>query len=150
MKHYNTKNIKFISRCVAVLGLTTAVMGFDIFPKYSTTTGLTMGYSVHAQSISDADLRRYAQAATAIENLRISTVSKIQSAIGQSTPPALSCHQPGNFNQLPENARNMAMEYCQQSEQIVRNNGLSVNQFNQIHQQVKQDSALQQRLKSLL
>jgi len=62
----------------------------------------------------------------------------------------MSCNQRQSFSQLPDNARKMAIEYCDQSEVIVQNNGLTINRFNQITQQVKQDPSLKQRLQSIL
>lgn len=62
----------------------------------------------------------------------------------------MSCNQRQSFSQLPDNARNMAIEYCDQSETIVKNHGLSVNRFNQITQQVKQNPSLKQRLQSII
>lgn len=144
----NDKYMKFASQLFMVLGLSLSAVTMGLVPEYQQGS-LIIQNQVRAQNVSDEDLRKYAQAAIAIENLRQTTYSNIESAIGKSSGQ-MSCNQRQSFSQLPDNARRMAIEYCDQSEVIVRNNGLTVNRFNQITQQVKDNPSLKQRLQSIL
>jgi len=144
----NGKYMKVGSQLLIALGLSLSAVSLGIVPEYRQGS-VTIQSQAMAQSVSDEDLRKYAQAAIAIENLRKNTYSNIEGVIGKSSGQ-MSCNQRQSFSQLPENARRMANEYCDQSEVIVENNGLTVNRFNQITQQVKQNPSLKQRLQSIL
>lgn len=144
----NGKYMKFASQLLIAFGLSLTAVSLTIVPEYRQGS-VTISSQAMAQNVSDEDLRKYAQAAIAIENLRQTTYSNIEGIIGRSSGQ-MSCNQPQSFSQLPENARKMAIEYCEQSEVIVKNNGLTVNRFNQITQQVKQNPSLQQRLQSII
>jgi hypothetical protein len=105
---------------------------------------------VSAQNVSDADLKKYAQAAIEIENLRVTTLANIENIVGKSKPNQLNCYQENTFNQLPNSARNIAENYCEQSETIVKKHGLTNTQFNQIHQQVRSNPTLKQKVQSMI
>ncbi|HIK38569.1 MAG: DUF4168 domain-containing protein [Geminocystis sp.] len=102
------------------------------------------------QEITEEQLRKYAKAVIAIENLRKATYASIENIVGSNASLSVSCDQKKSFSQLPPAARNMAEEYCNQSEVIVKNNGLTVSQFNQITQQIKQNPTLKQRLQKII
>lgn len=144
----NGKYMKVASQLLMALGLSLSAVSLGVVPEYGQGS-VTIPSQAMAQSVSDEDLRKYAQAAIAIENLRQTTYSNIEGVIGKSMGQ-MSCNQRQSFSQLPENARKMALEYCEQSEVIVQNNGLTVNRFNQITQQLKQNTSLKQRLQSIL
>ncbi len=103
-----------------------------------------------AQDPSDDDLRKYAQAAVEIENLRKTTFTNIENIVGKSKPNQLNCNRQESLNQLPDNARSIAVSYCKQSEAIVKKYGLSINQFNQITQQVRQNPEIKRKLQSIV
>lgn len=149
MNYHRFKFMKIAYQLCFLLGLSSAIIAFDILPRYE-QGNLTINHEVLAQTPSDEDLQKYAKAAIAIEDLRKNTYRNIRGMVDKSKSPQLACHQRESFNQLPSNARNMATGYCQKSEEIVRNNGLTINQFNQITQQLKQNPALYQRLQQIM
>lgn len=144
----NGKYMKLASQLLIAFGLSLTAVSLAIVPEYRQGS-VTISSQAMAQNVSDEDLRKYAQAAIAIEKLRQTTYSNIGELIDKSSEP-MSCDQPQSFSRLPENARKIAIGYCEQSEVIVKNNGLTVNRFNQITQQVKQNPSLQQRLQSII
>ena len=146
--NYSKLNWQTIGNHIGVvLGLTVATITFDMLPRYQQGQ-FTINQEVLAQTPSDADLQNYANAVKAIENLRQQTYSSIQQMVGQS--PSLACNQKQNFSQLPDDARNVAVDYCTQSENIVRQNGLTINQFNRITQQLKDDRDLYKRVQMMI
>ncbi|AFZ54763.1 DUF4168 domain-containing protein [Cyanobacterium aponinum UTEX 3222] len=140
--------MKVGSQFFLVCGLAVFGVSLGIVPEYNQGS-ISIESKAMAQNVSDEDLKKYAQAAIEIENLRKTTYSNIEGIVGKSMGQ-MSCNQRQSFSQLPDNARNMAIEYCDQSETIVKNHGLSVNRFNQITQQVKQNPSLKQRLQSII
>lgn len=145
----NHSFLKTASHILILLGLSSISIVSGLTPEIKGQT-ITFNHQAVAQSVSDADLRKYAQAAMEIETLRVSTLANIQSIVGNSKPSQLNCHQEDSFNQLPNNARSIATNYCEQSEAIVRKHGLTNTQFNQIHQQVRQNATLKQKVQSMI
>ncbi|TVQ45380.1 MAG: DUF4168 domain-containing protein [Gloeocapsa sp. DLM2.Bin57] len=110
------------------------------------TTVITLcGGVVRAQTLSDEQISNYAQAVMQIESNRQQAYAEIQQIMGEN-PPDIVCNQPSSYNSLPEDAAQIAIIYCQTSENIVKDTGMTVEQFNQITQQVRQDQELEQKL----
>lgn len=140
---------KAVYHLLILLGLSTGSIVSGIIPEISTEK-VSFSNHVLAQSVSDGDLKKYAQAAIEIENLRVTTLGNIENIVGKSKPSQLNCYQEDTFNQLPSNARTIAESYCQQSEAIVKKHGLSNTQFNQIHQQVRNNPTLKQKVQGMI
>jgi hypothetical protein len=78
---------------------------------------------VYAQraSLSTEDIKSYAKAVWAIEQLRLSAYNEIKKIIGSSDIPEIVCNRPASINALPEAAQGVAQNYCNQSAAIVAN-----------------------------
>ncbi len=149
MNKYRLKLIKIIYQMCFLLGLSFGLVVLDVLPRYE-QGNLSQNNSVMAQIPSDNDLQKYARAATTIENLRQNTYRNIKKIVGTSNTPQLACHQQQSFQKLPDNARSMAVNYCNKSERIVKQSGLSINQFNRITQQLKNNPALYKRVQQMM
>lgn len=149
--NYSVNFIQTSYHLLILLSLSTSAIAFGITPEINwQSKTVNASNQAVAQGVSDEDLKKYAQAAIEIESLRKTTLSNIENIVGKSKPNQLNCNQEENFNQLPDNARNMALSYCSQSENIVRKHGLNNTQFNQIHQQVRQNPAIRQKLQAII
>lgn len=149
--NYTVNFIKTGYHLLILLSLSTSAIAFGITPEINwQNKALNISNQAVAQNVSDEDLKKYAQAAIEIESLRKTTLSNIENIVGKAKPNQLNCNQEENFNQLPDNARNMALNYCNQSENIVKKHGLNNTQFNQIHQQVRQNPAIKQKLQAII
>ncbi len=104
---------------------------------------------VNAQTLSDEQINNYAQAVMRIESNRQQAYAEIQRIMGEN-PPEIVCNQPSSYNSLPEEAAKVALTYCQNSENIVKDTGMTVEQFNQITQQIKQDQELERRIQDVM
>lgn len=140
---------KTVYHILILFGLSSSAIVLGIVPEINTQT-IAFSNRVLAQNISDADLKKYAQAAVEIENLRVTTLTNIEGIVGKSKPSQLNCYQENAFHQLPNNARTIAESYCEQSETIVKKNGLTNAQFNQIHQQVRNNPSLKQKVQGMI
>ncbi len=133
-----------------IVGLGTLGVATGVTPEYDTISNtIRVNNQAFAQSISDADLIRYAQAAIEIERLRQPTFANLENMVGKDRSSDISCNQENTMNKLPSNARSLVMDYCRTSEGIVKEHGFSINQFNQITQQVRQSSDLRNRLRDI-
>jgi hypothetical protein len=101
------------------------------------------------QAVSDGELRKYAMAVIAIEPLRLEALQAIKSKISGSVP-SLMCHQPGNLDALPADARRIFVKHCDRASNIAAQNGLSMDSFNRITAAVSADGGLRSKLQSLV
>lgn len=104
---------------------------------------------VNSQTVSDEQIISYAQAVMQIESNRQQAYAEIQQIMGEN-PPDIVCNQPSSYNNLPEDAAKVALTYCQNSESIVKDTGMTVEQFNQITQQVRQDQELERKIQNVI
>lgn len=114
----------------------------EIVPPQSTQIALY-------QAVSDADLRKYAKAIIEIEPLRLEALQAIKSKVSGNLP-SLMCHQPGNLDGLPADARRIFIKHCDRASDISSKNGLSMDSFNRITAAVSADGGLRSRLQSLV
>jgi Domain of unknown function (DUF4168) len=124
------------------LGLVPSFQGSAEMPSVS------FGSAAYAQSISDTDVQQYARSVLAIEPLRQSAYEKIKSISG-SVPP-IECHRPSSLNDLPDNVRQIAANYCNQAIAIVEGNSLTISRFNAIRVAQDSDSALLNRIQQAI
>jgi len=104
---------------------------------------------VTAQTISDEQVTMYAQAVIDIESHRQQAYSEIQRIMGDN-PPEIFCDQPDSYNSLPNDAQKVAIAYCQNSENIVKDTGMTVPEFNEITQRVREDQELERRVQDAM
>ncbi len=100
------------------------------------------------QAVSDGELRRYALAIIEMEPLRLEALQAIKSKVG--SVPSLMCHQPGNLDGLPADARRIFVKHCDQASNIASKNGLSMDSFNRITAAVSGDAGLRSRLQNIV
>ncbi len=114
------------------------------------TTGLlyTSCTKVYAEiaSVNDIELTQYVQAASAIEKERQKDFATIKQMIGNAPIPQIICNDPKSFNSLSEQPKNIAVNYCTISQKIVKDSGLSIERFNQILVESKNNEKLKVRI----
>lgn len=150
----NNHTVNFIKtgyHLLILVSLSISAIAIGITPEINwQSKTLNISNQAIAQNVSDEDLKKYAQAAMEIEGLRKMTLSNIENIVGKSKPNQLNCYQQESLTQLPDNARAMAVNYCEQSEAIVKKHGLSNAQFNQITQQVRENPVIKQKLQGFI
>ena len=86
-----------------------------------------------------------------MEPSRQSAYDEIKKIAAPDPPPNIACNSGNTFSGLPGNARQIAVNYCNQSRQIVQDSGLSIERFNQITSQIQGgDVDLERRIQSAM
>lgn len=140
---------RFLVRSLLVGALTTIGVTVGIAPDFSQNSPLTLGNAAYAQSVSQDEIRNYAQAVLAMEPLRQSAYNDIKRIVG-SEPANIVCSQPSSFNNLPQNARNIAVNYCNRSREIVRRYFNDLSRFNTITEQVNGSAELKRQVQNAM
>ncbi|QDZ38956.1 DUF4168 domain-containing protein [Euhalothece natronophila Z-M001] len=147
--------LKLFSWCPSFLKLTlvtTALLlaetSLGMIPNQLATRGLLQNSSIaQAQNNYDEEkLNSYAAAVLEIEPIREEVKRKIQAELDGQPMPQMACHRSESYQDLPEEARSLIINYCQRSEEIVENQGLSVSEFNEITQEIQNNPELRQRV----
>ncbi len=99
---------------------------------------------------SEAELKSYARAVLAVEEVRQVSYRDIKKIVGSSGIPAIACHRPKSLQGLSQNVRGIAVEYCNKSKKIVESNGLTIDKFNAITMSVQGDPNLEKRVQAEL
>jgi len=123
----------------------------SLFLGLITTTTLfvsTFNAKAHAQnlSVNNNDVMNYAQAVLAIEPVRQQAFGEIKKIIGSGNIPKIVCNEPNSMNSLPGRARDIAINYCKDSQEIVEGNGLTIEQFNRITMEIPKNNGLKKRV----
>ncbi len=147
-KKYSRTSVFKLNALIFSLSCFTAII-FGIVPDIDWQSK-TVNFDNQVLAQSDDELKKYAQAAKEIENLRQSTFSQIEAKVGKNRANQLACNQANSINQLPDDARGLAENYCNKSEEIVKKHGLTINRFNQITQQRKNDPSINQKIQNMV
>jgi Domain of unknown function (DUF4168) len=132
----------YLSRSAIVGVLSTVGLLAGVVPQLSGHSPMPMfSGSAYAQ---DDDAVRFARAAVAIEQRRVSVSDEVKKITG--SVPDIACNQPQRLNSFPPNVRSLIVDFCNFSRQTIEKNGLTVDRFNEIMTQRQTDPAMQRRI----
>lgn len=113
-------------------------------------SSLTLSAKLEAQTPSPAvntgEVLNYAKAVLSMESGRQQAFDEIKKIVGSGDVPKIVCNEPNSFNSLPSKAKDIAVNYCNRSQRIVEDNGLSIQRFNKITQEIQTNEALKQQV----
>ncbi|MGI2907247.1 DUF4168 domain-containing protein [Tolypothrix sp. VBCCA 56010] len=124
----------FLFGAIAAVGLASSAFAFS--------------YQVDAQT--PTEIRNYAKAVLAMEPERSRAFEGIKKLIGGGEVPQIVCSNPNSLNGLPNKARDIAVNYCNSSQQIVEQNGLSIDNFNKITRDLQSNQKLKDEVYNTL
>lgn len=142
---------KALSNALLVATLAAGGVLLGIVPAVSGISGrLSFQTAAYAQAVSQQEVTNYARAVLAMEPLRQAAYDDIKRIIGSGQVPNIICSQPSSFGSLPGNARQIAVNYCNKSREFVRANGLTIERFNEITNQVQANDDLKRRIQNAM
>ena len=143
----------FSSSLLAVMGL----MG-GLIPEISvrsldnhTTPSLTisLAQNAHGQEFTSEETENYARAGYEVELLRREAYQQIKNLINEP-PPDIVCDQPATLNNLKAEVRAIANNFCNQSQQIVQQNNLSISRYNELKIHYDRQNGFYQQVQDIL
>ena len=113
---------------------------------------VSSGVKANAQNpaINEAELLKFARTILAMEPARQEAFDNIKKIIVNGEVPKIVCNDSNSFNALPGKAKDIAVNYCNRSQKIVEENGLSVDRFNKITVEVQSNEGLQKKVSEQL
>jgi len=140
---------KFLLQAVAVGTLAATGLLLGVIPWFD-SAGPQWNNSAYAQDVSNQEVESYAQSVLAMEPYREAAFTKIQQITGSTEVPVVACHRPSSLSNLPDNIRDIAIDYCNQAISIVERNGLTITRFNQITVAHQSDPNLRSKIQGAI
>lgn len=138
---------RMLSQSLVVSAFATISLLSGITPDLSGRSSiLVFSSAAYAQAVSDPEVTNYARAVLVMEPVRQTAFNKIKKMIGSGDVPPIVCHKRESLKALPSNARDIAVNYCNRSKDIVEGNGLSIARFNAITVNLQNDPKLKTRI----
>jgi len=150
-KVYSSSRLsQMLSRSLIVATLSSASVLSGWVPNLVGARLLEFSSVAYAQAVSNAEVTQYARSVLVMEPVRQTAFNEIKRIIASDNVPSIICNQPRSFSSLPTNARNIAVDFCKRSRQIVESNGLPIDRFNAITVNLQNDANLERRVKNEL
>ncbi|MGB3656072.1 MAG: DUF4168 domain-containing protein [Rivularia sp. (in: cyanobacteria)] len=125
---------------------TLATLGF-----FASSTVLGLKADAQTPSIDNNEIVKYSRALLTIEQSRLQAFDEIKKISGGGQIPAIACNEPKTISALStKKARDIATNYCQRSQTIVKDSGLSIEQFNNITLKLRNDASLKTQIHNTL
>jgi hypothetical protein len=136
--HLTNRLHQILSQPLILATITTVSMISGTFSFNSPTIAQTF-------NVNDTELTNYVKAVLEMEPVRQQAFEEIKKIIGSKDIPQVICNDPTSLNALPSKAKDIAVNYCNQSQQIVRK-FITVERFNEITLEKQKNTTLQKQL----
>ncbi len=125
---------------------TLATLGF-----FASSTVLGLKADAQTPSIDNNEIVKYSRALLTIEQSRLQAFDEIKKISGGGRIPEIACNEPKTISTLStQKARDIATKYCQRSQIIVKDSGLSIESFNNITLKLRNDASLKTQIHNTL
>lgn len=103
------------------------------------------------RAVRNNEIEKYSQALLKIEQSRLAAFRKIKEMEGGRQVPSIVCNQPKTIVSLSSRtAREIVTTYCQRSQKIVEESGLTIERFNNITLKLQSDESLKRQIHNTL
>ena len=96
--------------------------------------------------VDNTELISYSRSLLRMEPARQQAFEEIKKIIGNGEVPKIVCNDSNSLNGLPDKAKDVAIKYCNRSQKIVEENGLTIDRFNKITVEVQNNSDLKKQI----
>lgn len=120
-------------------------------PDLNTIRSITVSLSnrVYAQEFTAEEIRHYAKAGYEIELLRRKLYQETKNLINEP-PPNIVCDEQSTINNLQPEVREIADRFCSQTPEIVKQNNLTVERYNELTTYYNRQDSFYQQVQSIL
>ena len=141
---HSTKRLqRILSQPLILATIATASLIFGTFGFNSQGIAQTL-------NINNTEVTNYAKAVLGMEPVRQQAFEEIKKLIGSKDVPQVICNDPTSINALPGKAKDIAGNYCNHSQKIVEDSGLTVERFNKITVEIQNNNNLKKQLYNTL
>ncbi|HEY9770436.1 MAG TPA: DUF4168 domain-containing protein [Coleofasciculaceae cyanobacterium] len=139
----------------SALALISLMVG--LIPEISSSSGanktflptVSLSSNAYGQQFTPEETENYARAGYQVELLRRKVYQEIKNLINEP-PPNIVCDRQETLNNLKPQVREIANRYCNQSQQIVQQNNLTINRFNELKADYDRQASFYQQVQNIL
>ena len=114
------------------------------------TFGFNSQVVAQTLNVNNTEVTNYAKAVLGMEPVRQQAFEEIKKLIGSKDIPQVICNDSTSVNALPGKAKDIAVNYCNHSQKIVEDSGLTVERFNKITLEIQNNNNLKRQLYNTL
>ncbi|WP_016952828.1 DUF4168 domain-containing protein [Anabaena sp. PCC 7108] len=114
------------------------------------TLGINSKAAAQSLTVNNTEVTNYAQSVLAMEPDRQQAFEEIKKMIGEKEIPKIVCNDVNSMSSLPRKAMDIAVNYCNRSQKIVENHGLTIERFNKITVEIQNSSDLKRQVYNTL
>lgn len=122
----------------------------DADENYAYSLNIGQPAFAQASTVTDDEVARYARAILDIEPVRQDATELLSSILGTDNLPAVMCNDESSYGDFSREARQVVVDYCSQSQEIVESYQLTIRRFNAITEQQRTNRALRNRIQQEL
>ncbi|TAE54988.1 MAG: DUF4168 domain-containing protein [Nostocales cyanobacterium] len=100
--------------------------------------------------VTNAEITNYAKSVLEMEPKRQEAFGEIKKLIGGNEIPKIVCNDSKSMASLPTTAKSVAVKYCNESQQVVESNSLSIERFNEITLETQTNDKLKRQIYNTL
>ena len=110
---------------------------------------VSLSSNAYGQQFTPEETENYAKAGYEVELLRRKVYQEIKNLINEP-PPNIVCDRQETLNNLEPQVREIANRYCNQSQQIVQQNNLTIDRFNELKANYDRQDSFYRQVQSIL
>ena len=110
---------------------------------------VSLSNNAYAQEFTPEETRNYAKAGYQIELLRRKLYQETKNLINEP-PPNIVCDEQSTINSLQPEVRQIADRFCNQTPEIVKQNNLTIERYNQLTTYYNRQDSFYQQVQSIL
>lgn len=140
------------SSVLAVIGLTLGLVpeiAIRSLALEDSPIAVSQSQFAHAQEFTPEETENYAKAGYQVELLRRQVYQKIKDSMRQP-PPEIVCDRQETLDSLQAEVREIASRYCDRSREIVQQNNLTVDRFNELKRHYDRQEGFYQQVQNIL
>ncbi|MGB5633901.1 MAG: DUF4168 domain-containing protein [Waterburya sp.] len=109
----------------------------------------SLARDAYGQQFTPEETENYAKAGYEVELLRREVYKEIKNLMNEP-PPNIVCDQQSTIDNLQPEVKEIANRYCNQSQQIVQQNNLTINRFNELKTHYDRHDSFYQQVQGIL
>ena len=110
---------------------------------------VSLSNKAYAQEFTSEETRNYAKAGYQIELLRRKLYQETKNLINEP-PPNIVCDEQSTINSLQPEVRQIADRFCNQTPEIVKQNNLTIERYNELTTYYNRQDSFYQQVQSIL
>ncbi|RMH73294.1 MAG: DUF4168 domain-containing protein [Cyanobacteria bacterium J007] len=158
LNHFLSRSLALaVASSVVIFGGVAAHLGVDNVAYAQTnsdrtpTAAPTPNNPPVANPNNNTEILNYARSLIAIENIRQQAYNDIKNIVGEGQPvPGVVCSEASSLDGLNRELREIAVNYCNQSKEIVESFDLTIERFNELTLQLQENSQFKNQVNAAL